>query len=407
MYIKRATTIGKVTLLTRTFGRGIDFICNNQNLLNSGGIHVLQTFFSKELSEEYQIMGRGARQGDRGSYSMILLDKDLEWVLGSTWEKKLPDIVGQTLYEALKDARDAIYKSKCGAKQLGIEECKKAHEDSKRFMTALSTGQMEDVKKFLMEQNLGPKLISKTSRTLVLMDATGSMSCLLSAAKETVCKIFKHASEFLEPEGVPSDTFQIQFSVYRDYDCRQEGILQSSFWETNPNKLKSFMDNIHPHGGGDYEEAIEIGLWHAVQESEEPEGLAQVILIGDAPAKDSLAIERDRRATGGDSYWGKTKFRNSTHYTNELRKLTEKKIPVHTFYLNEGAKSNFEQIADETQGNCEKLDIYSPQGAGCLTSLVTSEVLRIQAGDDVVKKIQREIPYRRVYVLKVIAKKLI
>ncbi|CAF1621850.1 unnamed protein product [Rotaria sp. Silwood1] len=55
--IKRAATVGKVTLLTRTFGRGTDFICRNQQLLLNGGIHVLQTFFSEELSEEYQIMG--------------------------------------------------------------------------------------------------------------------------------------------------------------------------------------------------------------------------------------------------------------------------------------------------------------------------------------------------------------
>ncbi|CAF4857658.1 unnamed protein product, partial [Rotaria sp. Silwood1] len=96
--IKRAATVGKVTLLTRTFGRGTDFICRNQQLLLNGGIHVLQTFFSEELSEEYQIMGRGARQGDHGSYRMILSDKDLEWVLGASWEEELPKIVGTTLY---------------------------------------------------------------------------------------------------------------------------------------------------------------------------------------------------------------------------------------------------------------------------------------------------------------------
>ena len=81
--IKRFATQGKVTLLTKMFGRGTDFICRNQQLLANGGLHILQAFFSEELSEEYQIMGRGARQGDKGSYSMVLLDKDLEWVLGS------------------------------------------------------------------------------------------------------------------------------------------------------------------------------------------------------------------------------------------------------------------------------------------------------------------------------------
>jgi len=35
-------------------------------------VHVIQTFLSEELSEEIQIKGRAARQGQDGSYSMVL-----------------------------------------------------------------------------------------------------------------------------------------------------------------------------------------------------------------------------------------------------------------------------------------------------------------------------------------------
>ncbi|CAF4874529.1 unnamed protein product, partial [Rotaria sp. Silwood1] len=76
--IKRATTSGQVTLLTRIFGRGTNFICYDQSVILNGGVHVIQTFLSEELSEEVQIKGRTARQGDIGSYSMVLLDRDLE-----------------------------------------------------------------------------------------------------------------------------------------------------------------------------------------------------------------------------------------------------------------------------------------------------------------------------------------
>ncbi len=38
---------------------------------------MLLTFFSKEVSEEVQLFGRTARQGDPGSQSMILLINDL------------------------------------------------------------------------------------------------------------------------------------------------------------------------------------------------------------------------------------------------------------------------------------------------------------------------------------------
>ena len=395
LYIKRAATVGVVTLLTRTFGRGTDFVCRQAQLLANGGMHVLQTFFSEELSEEYQIMGRGARQGDRGSYRMILRDIDLEWVLGSSWREEIPNIQGTILYQNLHEKRRAIFESKCGAKKLVIAQCKSDHEDSKKFMSALTSADMKVIKEFLMKQNKGANLATASSRTVLLMDATGSMSNLLSATKDTVCTMFERASSVLSKQGLPNDAFQMQCVVYRDYDCREDGLLQSSAWESKPDNLRNFMAKITAMGGGDYAEAIEIGLWHAVQQSESSEELSQVILIGDAPAKETPAINRDRQATGGDAYWGKTKYKTSTHYVAEIQKLKAKSIPVHTFYLADGARANFEKIARKTSGRVAYLDIRSAQGAESLTHLVTQEILRKSAGDqgDAVVAL-----YRKLYV---------
>ncbi|CAF1002734.1 unnamed protein product [Adineta steineri] len=381
LYIRRAASIGRITLLTRTFGRGTDFICRNTQLLLNGGMHVLQTFFSEELSEEYQIMGRGARQGDRGSYRMILLDKDLEWVLGSTWKEELSKIGARTLYKVLNKLRNALYESKCGGKGLGIEQCKRDHKVSKDFMNELSKGNIEAIKKFLVDQNRGANLKTASSRTVLLMDATGSMSSLLTAAKDTVCTMFERASVILKENNFPGDEFQMQFVVYRDYDCKKDGILQSSSWESKPNNLRSFMAKVKAYGGGDYEEAIEIGLSHAVEESQQSEGISQIILIGDAPAKDISAIESDRAAYGGEQYWRNTKYKIPIPYTEPLKELKEKKIPIHAFYLHNGAKDNFQNIARETSGSCERLDINSSHGAELLTKFVTEEVLRKSAGD--------------------------
>jgi len=389
MYVKRAATEGRVTLLTRTFGRGTDFICRNQKLLSNGGIHVLQTFFSEEPSEEYQIMGRGARQGDRGSYRMILCDRDLEWVLGSTWREKLTDIVGTSLYEELKKARNLLYESKCSAKHLGIQQRKKEHTATKDFMAALSSANMTIVKAFLLAQNKGANLISKISRTILLMDATGSMSSLLTAAKETVSTMFERATEVLDKQKTSNNSFQIQMTVYRDYDCMKEGLLQSSSWESKPTNLRTFMSTIGATGGDDFPEAIEIGLWHAFQQSEQPEGLSQVILIGDAPAKSEKAIKHDRKSYGGEAYWSKTVYKTPTHYKEELQKLKDKNIPIHTFYLNDGAKKNFEEIARETSGHCKQLDIYSTKGAELLTHFVTEEILRKAGGEPAAQLYQK------------------
>ncbi|RNA15556.1 helicase carboxy-terminal domain [Brachionus plicatilis] len=92
-FIKKATTNGKITLLTRSFGRGIDFICNNKSILTNGGVHVIQTFFSEDPSEEIQIKGRTARQGESGSFSMVLNQEDLEKFFGTSYKADLESLI--------------------------------------------------------------------------------------------------------------------------------------------------------------------------------------------------------------------------------------------------------------------------------------------------------------------------
>ena len=76
--IQQAVQQGAMTLASSKFGRGTDFKCYDDEIKASGGIHVIQTFVSEKLSEETQIKGRTARQGDEGSYSMVLDGFDLE-----------------------------------------------------------------------------------------------------------------------------------------------------------------------------------------------------------------------------------------------------------------------------------------------------------------------------------------
>jgi hypothetical protein len=76
-YVKEATNPKAVTLFPRVFGRGLDFKCYDPALNARGGVHVIQTFLSEDISEEIQIKGRTCRQGESGSYTMILLATDL------------------------------------------------------------------------------------------------------------------------------------------------------------------------------------------------------------------------------------------------------------------------------------------------------------------------------------------
>ena len=70
--IRKATRSSQVTLLTREFGRGIDFLCLDKNTVKAGGVHVIQTFFSEDISEETQIKGRTGRQEQKGSFSLFI-----------------------------------------------------------------------------------------------------------------------------------------------------------------------------------------------------------------------------------------------------------------------------------------------------------------------------------------------
>jgi hypothetical protein len=55
--VSRATSNRVVTLLTRDYGRGTDFMCEDIEINRRGGVHVIQTFVSDEISEEKQIQG--------------------------------------------------------------------------------------------------------------------------------------------------------------------------------------------------------------------------------------------------------------------------------------------------------------------------------------------------------------
>ena len=65
--IKKAATAGQATFTWPVFGRGTDFFCNDSKVDVAGGVHIVHAFFSVDKSEEFQIRGRTARQGKKGT----------------------------------------------------------------------------------------------------------------------------------------------------------------------------------------------------------------------------------------------------------------------------------------------------------------------------------------------------
>jgi len=264
-----------------------------------------------------------------------------------------------------------------------VDSTKTEHSRSHEFLTALDTGNVSFAKEFLIKKNIGATLQSPQSRTVCLMDATGSMFHLLEKAKTTVADMFRRASEILKEQGV-AEAFEMQIVFYRNYNTRAEQILQASTWESKPENLVLFMKSISVEGGMG-KEAIELGLWHVNQECAENQAgdkaVSQVILIGDAPPNTQSDVQTKRHQEKGEAYWSKTKYARPTYYENELKKLAAHRIPVHAFYVDVEAQKAFEAIANATGGRSCELNINEPAGAKMLTDLVTLEILRNIGGE--------------------------
>ncbi|CAF1620646.1 unnamed protein product, partial [Didymodactylos carnosus] len=147
-----------------------------------------------------------------------------------------------------------------------VEQAKQKHLISQKFLSNLLLENLDEIRKFLIEENREAER-KLQSRTVCLMDATVSMSHLLHKCKNTVDIMFERASEILNDHKMKSDSVQIQFAVYRNYNSSHDKLLQSSPWESKPNNLRSFMNTTDVDGGWQ-NEAIEIGLWHANKENE-------------------------------------------------------------------------------------------------------------------------------------------
>ncbi len=205
---------------------------------------MIQTFFSEELSEEIQIMGRTARQGQEGSFSMILLDSELEKYLGVKYRDRILEMrKNKNTYDVLNEERNKIFDIKYSSINNSVKEAKNEHNFGQNFIQNLNKHEIIAVRCFLGERNVGATGLND-SRTICLMDATGSMGNLLNQAKNTVGTMFERASLILNENSIPADSYQMQFAVYRDYDCMVDGLLQFSPWETKPENLRKFMEKI-------------------------------------------------------------------------------------------------------------------------------------------------------------------
>ncbi|CAL6013588.1 Helicase-related_protein [Hexamita inflata] len=376
--VRQAVTKGTVTLISREFGRGTDFVCYDQTIDGYGGVHVIQTFFSDELSEEKQIKGRTARQGKFGSYSMIIVDSELE-----KYGLKLQDIddmkAASQYYSGIDQKRRDYFDGKYPERTRNIQSIKASHDRSNRFLEAIISGNINAAKDYLLNKN--QSYGAAKTKTLILMDITGSMGGAIELLKNTIDTIFGNVHSVLKQCDL-KDSFEVMFAGYRSYNSSSADLLVTSDYESNPNNLQKFLSKVKVGASSPWgNEAVEVGLQFA--NAEYQNGLSQVILIGDIGPNTEEQVIRGREESG-EEYWSQTTFAVKTSYLPEVNWLRQKSVKVHCLFIGNEARESFEEISRETNGTNEELELNAEQ----MTHKVAEKIVKLigdKTGKDLLK----------------------
>jgi hypothetical protein len=281
----------------------------------------------------------------------------------------------------IDEKRMRKFEGKYIARKKDVEESLGLHAESIAFVDYLARDEKKPALEFLLKMNVPPAEAFGTSRTIVLMDATGSMGSCIDSTKKALKEIFCRAREILTENGAAA-SFQMQIAVYRNYNAPQEELLQASNWETEttPDQLRLFLDRDVTASYGMGNEAIEIGLWH-VLEQHRVERVSQVVLIGDMPANSAVETLSNRRSQRGESYWKGTRFAEMVSYPQQLQLLVQEEIPIHAYWVSGKAQQCFTEAAKATKGTCGLLNIGSSAGNEALLDAVTNRILAAAGGN--------------------------
>jgi uncharacterized protein YegL len=298
--ISKAATTGQITLCTSIFGRGTDFFCKDDTLENNGGVHVIQTFFSADMSEEIQIRGRTARQGKRGSYKLILLDEDLEndfqIKVGSSdkWPKK-------DVYSRLCKARKTKLEEKYASIDTNLLAAKDQDKDSHEYFNALLNSDGVRAKSLLKNLYLKMKKAHVAQMDLDLafaIDITGSMTAYGSAIISLIQSLLMGSNSILKKLelGFPDTEFTLRVAIlgFRDIDDGTNQFAEICF-KNNSHFSESMKEVLHSVetltsascGGADIAEDHLGAIHRCLQWSSAGDwqgAIKALLLITDAPA---------------------------------------------------------------------------------------------------------------------------
>eukprot|EP01087_Luapelamoeba_hula_P010439 TRINITY_DN276_c0_g1_i1.p1 TRINITY_DN276_c0_g1~~TRINITY_DN276_c0_g1_i1.p1 ORF type:complete len:2464 (-),score=305.43 TRINITY_DN276_c0_g1_i1:82-7473(-) len=367
-YIKKATRTKQASLLPAVYGRGVDFLCVDNQVDTAGGIAVIMTYLPEDQSDEVQIRGRTARQGNKGSFKVVLHTPSLVKKYGIDMEELNKQREGDTLYDFLNQKRVAYFDSRAEERTGVIDRSKALHQEAMEYLNAYRRNRkssQQQLQTYLLRQNPCRKV---ATRIVCISDATGSMSSVWAKAKVQITEMINR----IDAIGGAGQV-QLKWVAYRDYDCKDK-VVEASGWETDPAQLIAFLDTIQCYGGGDGPEAVELGLKAA---NDTPER-TRVVLIGDA----------EPHLEGKGNVVAFHKHTLETDYLAESEKLKASGVPVYSFYMNNNTTlvDTFTRISTITGG---KAALFS--NANTLIDVIAETALHALGGDDLVQE------YRKTY----------
>lgn len=110
-------------------------------------------------------------------------------------------------------------------------------------------------------------------------------------------------------------------------------------------------------------------------------------MIGDAPpTKSRRRVKRYRRRDASCNLSTHPYCSQETFYKDETIKLANAGVEIHTYYVANWARKQFEWMATKTGGNCQFLDVNSPAGAQMLTEFLSMRILNSCGGDELVRQ---------------------
>lgn len=375
--IKRSMEKGRITLLTCEFGRGTNFYCPSKEIEDRGGVHVISTFISIEISEEVQIKGRAGRQGCSGSFSMVLPPVEMELLHLEEKEVEEMESTGKR-YDVINKTRLGEYEKQFPERLQYIQEILAEHLRSETFIEHLFSPRTDSVthmKEYLLRKNESHFGVVH-SRTIILLDATGSMGHVLQHAKTTVSSMIERVTEILKQVQQNASGYQLQFVAYRNYNSHVDQLLQCSSWESSAIRLVEFISTIEADGGWGVNEAMEVAFAH-VNRMASTMKVTQVIVIGDAAPNTDAEVIQKRGMNNG--LRGHPHFSHPVKFSEQLQSMVDQGIRINSFYIQGsggGAVKAFQQMASSSGGKCEALNVHSPQAKDLLTGIVSTNILQ-------------------------------